>query len=452
MGVIVMLTAEVEAFAIKCHQYWQTGRYGSLELVFESEKHVPLSNYHPNKKESMSNGTNGTSDTVPTPNSAPMPFAEHFAASAQKASYTPMAGLVSRGGEHQDEITIRTFSLRDASPLSTEPPRSITQVQYTGWPDFGIPARPTDVLSLLTACNTIFDEANAQSSQSHSPNDPVPYGRRNIVVHCSAGCGRTGIFCTVDSVIDMLKKQRRERTTAKRKNDGDDTMEDEENLHNDTKPRDITMKDISEERQRFPLQRKGSSATNRDSSRRQMLATERHQQQPPSMGLRRQGSKKQKVYDRDVDGYAAISKTPNGTSIANKEPKGSVDDASLKQVAQPSLSKNNPTTYTSDSYTNWESPAPFSPSNNEHAADGAKTYELLCRPSRSDNAPWVFNDDIDLIAETVEEFRQQRLSMVQTLRQFVLCYDTILEWLSLNPWPTEREKDGCEPKAQESSL
>ena len=41
-----------------------------------------------------------------------------------------------------------------------------------------------------------------------------------------------------------------------------------------------------------------------------------------------------------------------------------------------------------------------------------------------------YNDtEEDLIARTVEDFRVQRLSMVQTLRQFVLCYETIVEWL-----------------------
>ncbi|KAK9696519.1 phosphotyrosine-specific ptp2-like protein [Basidiobolus ranarum] len=32
----------------------------------------------------------------------------------------------------------------------------------------------------------------------------------------------------------------------------------------------------------------------------------------------------------------------------------------------------------------------------------------------------------DLIAETVDQFRDQRLSMVQTLRQFVFCYEAVL--------------------------
>jgi len=43
---------------------------------------------------------------------------------------------------------------------------------------------------------------------------------------------------------------------------------------------------------------------------------------------------------------------------------------------------------------------------------------------------WLDDDTIDLIAQTVEDFRGQRLSMVQSLRQFVLCYETVLEWIA----------------------
>jgi protein-tyrosine phosphatase len=38
-------------------------------------------------------------------------------------------------------------------------------------------------------------------------------------------------------------------------------------------------------------------------------------------------------------------------------------------------------------------------------------------------------DNGDLVEKTVEDFRLQRLSMVQSLRQFVLCYESVLEWL-----------------------
>jgi tyrosine-protein phosphatase 2/3 len=41
---------------------------------------------------------------------------------------------------------------------------------------------------------------------------------------------------------------------------------------------------------------------------------------------------------------------------------------------------------------------------------------------------WLRRDDVDLVARTVEDFRRQRLSMVQNLRQFVLCYEAVLQW------------------------
>jgi protein-tyrosine phosphatase len=43
---------------------------------------------------------------------------------------------------------------------------------------------------------------------------------------------------------------------------------------------------------------------------------------------------------------------------------------------------------------------------------------------------WVDKEDMDLIEKTVEDFRLQRLSMVQSLRQFVLCYESVLEYLA----------------------
>jgi protein tyrosine phosphatase len=42
---------------------------------------------------------------------------------------------------------------------------------------------------------------------------------------------------------------------------------------------------------------------------------------------------------------------------------------------------------------------------------------------------WINKGDLDLIEKTVEDFRHQRLSMVQSLRQFVLCYESVMEWL-----------------------
>jgi protein-tyrosine phosphatase len=64
---------------------------------------------------------------------------------------------------------------------------------------------------------------------------------------------------------------------------------------------------------------------------------------------------------------------------------------------------------------------------------------------------WIFDQDLDLIEKTVEDFRGQRLSMVQSLRQYVLCYETVLEWIAqqhLGIGKTGRDRSGSETEAE----
>jgi protein-tyrosine phosphatase len=51
---------------------------------------------------------------------------------------------------------------------------------------------------------------------------------------------------------------------------------------------------------------------------------------------------------------------------------------------------------------------------------------------------WIYNDNLDLIAKTVADFRTQRPSMIQNLSQFVLCYESVLEWMIV------QMDEGCE--------
>lgn len=166
-----------------------------------------------------------------------------------------------------------------------EPLREITQLQYSSWPDFGAPAHPAHVLGLVEHCNSVV-RSYESSSPSREPDEPARKGERPTVVHCSAGCGRTGTFCTVDSVVDELKWQRQARLHKQKTSDPD---------------------------------------------------------------------------EMDVDS--------------------------------------------------------------------------------NDEGGWMLKDDEDLVAKTVSNFRQQRLSMVQTLRQFVLCYETVLEWI-VGEMP-EKDKEMC---------
>lgn len=253
--VIVMLTAEKEGGQIKAHRYWEDKNYGHLQLNFLSEHRASL---EPGKihrhREKPSMGRRRSTNPAPgkIPKDSPSPSADK--------SY----------------VIVRRFMLSNANhPF--ERMREITQLQYSSWPDFGAPAHPTHLLGLIEQCDAVVRSTYGGSYASPEPPDGHP-----VVVHCSAGCGRTGTFCTVDSVIDMLKRQSKGRAV----------------------------------RQGTPM---------------------------------------------DMD-----SSSQNGNLFFNSSP-----------------------------------------------VEGK----------------WVDREDQDLIEKTVEDFRLQRLSMVQSLRQFVLCYESILEWL-----------------------
>jgi protein tyrosine phosphatase len=204
-------------------------------------------------------------------------------------------------------VTIRKFTLSHSShPFS--PIREITQVHYSSWPDFGAPASPGQLLGLVELSNVI-QRASASPTSSTRSDEPEAHGSSHpMLVHCSAGCGRTGTFCTIDSVIDMLKRQRKE-------------------MRNGTTPME-------------------------------------------------------------------------GTSNRPKE-----------------------------SGFNWKAAGP------------------------DVSNDWIFDQDLDLIEKTVEDFRGQRLSMVQSLRQYVLCYETVLEWItqqhfgSIRPG-VGRERSGSDTAAE----
>uniref|UniRef100_A0AAQ5WXE2 protein-tyrosine-phosphatase n=1 Tax=Amphiprion ocellaris TaxID=80972 RepID=A0AAQ5WXE2_AMPOC len=75
---------------------------------------------------------------------------------------------------------------------NTEPLRYIWHYQYLSWPDHGVPNEPGGVLWFLEEVNR---------TQSTIP-DTGP-----IVVHCSAGIGRTGTIIVIDILIDIINRQ-----------------------------------------------------------------------------------------------------------------------------------------------------------------------------------------------------------------------------------------------------
>lgn len=66
--------------------------------------------------------------------------------------------------------------------------RTVCQVHYVAWPDHGV---PSVVHPLLDMVRLVRD---TQASET------LP-----VLVHCSAGCGRTGTICAIDYVFGLLR-------------------------------------------------------------------------------------------------------------------------------------------------------------------------------------------------------------------------------------------------------
>lgn len=69
--------------------------------------------------------------------------------------------------------------------------REVFQFHYTAWPDFGLPESPASFLEFLFA---VRSSASLDLSQCGPP-----------VVHCSAGIGRSGTLCLVDSCLLLVR-------------------------------------------------------------------------------------------------------------------------------------------------------------------------------------------------------------------------------------------------------
>ncbi|XP_069692133.1 tyrosine-protein phosphatase non-receptor type 11 isoform X3 [Periplaneta americana] len=89
------------------------------------------------------------------------------------ADYTLREFLVSREGAGEEE-------------------RKVYHYHFQAWPDHGVPSDPGCVLNFLHDVN-----ARQESVANAGP----------VLVHCSAGIGRTGTFIVIDMILDQIKRQ-----------------------------------------------------------------------------------------------------------------------------------------------------------------------------------------------------------------------------------------------------
>uniref|UniRef100_A0A8D3AQ47 Receptor-type tyrosine-protein phosphatase kappa n=1 Tax=Scophthalmus maximus TaxID=52904 RepID=A0A8D3AQ47_SCOMX len=85
------------------------------------------------------------------------------------------------------EYVIRTFAVEKRGAHEI---REIRQFHFTGWPDHGVPYHATGLLGFIR-------RVKAKTLTNAGP----------MVVHCSAGAGRTGCFIVIDIMLDMAERE-----------------------------------------------------------------------------------------------------------------------------------------------------------------------------------------------------------------------------------------------------
>ncbi|XP_066586257.1 tyrosine-protein phosphatase non-receptor type 11 isoform X2 [Prorops nasuta] len=99
------------------------------------------------------------------------------------------------------DYTLREFLLQGNKANFSES-RRIYHYHFQAWPDHGVPSDPGCVLNFL-------HDVNARQESISLSVSPGGQGSSNIgpiLVHCSAGIGRTGTFIVIDMILDQIKQ------------------------------------------------------------------------------------------------------------------------------------------------------------------------------------------------------------------------------------------------------
>ena len=103
--------------------------------------------------------------------------------------------IENRNIDKKNNFIISKLLLRN---LKINQEKEIIHCQFTSWPDHGIPETANDMIEFVQIVRQYQASLTENNNWKGHPLGPP------ILVHCSAGIGRTGTFCTIDININRL--------------------------------------------------------------------------------------------------------------------------------------------------------------------------------------------------------------------------------------------------------
>eukprot|EP00794_Sanderia_malayensis_P007839 gene7839-8688_t len=109
--------------------------------------------------------------------------------------YWPNSGITTYGNirvSKVEQVELANYVKRTFEICSNdrEETRIVKQFQFTAWPDLGVPRNPAALLSFT-------ERVRKENVENAGP----------IIVHCSAGVGRTGCFIVIYSMLERIKNE-----------------------------------------------------------------------------------------------------------------------------------------------------------------------------------------------------------------------------------------------------
>jgi len=169
VGVIVMLTSIVEGDQIKCCCYWPRCKNVKKKVAKGVKEPLPLGDPEDVYATFEANPIANETDGVLVLNSVEVQTVEELVSN----------NVIKR--------VLRVCSKNDHDNCQT-----VVQYQYRGWPDHDVPTYSHEIREIINKIEKLRRD------------DVTP--RRPILVHCSAGLGRTGTFIAIHQNMIRMKR------------------------------------------------------------------------------------------------------------------------------------------------------------------------------------------------------------------------------------------------------